>query len=164
MADVHAVALDVIASRGAADRALQDLAKALGGAHIEGPDDAGIVTVHVEAESREAALQMVWDAIAAAGADDELAFAEHPDIPRHWQRRTPADLEGLRRRVRKFLQQVKGTPQPDVDIDGIAEAVGITHGEAELIADELVEAGELIRDGDTYLVAVEPAGGGEAGA
>ncbi len=35
----------------------------------------------------EDALTQVWNAIAAAGADDELAFAEHPDLPEHWRER-----------------------------------------------------------------------------
>ncbi len=31
------------------------------------------------------ALTEVWNAIAAAGADDALAFAEHPNLPEHWR-------------------------------------------------------------------------------
>jgi hypothetical protein len=158
MADVHAVALTVIGARAPGEQAARDLAAVIPGARVDGPDDVGIVTLHVEAADREDALRKVWDAVAASGVDEHLAFAEHAEIPRHWQPVVPPDItaEGNRHRVRKFLQQVKGTPQPDVDIDRIAEVVGITHGEAELYADELVEAGELIRDGDTYLLVVEP--------
>jgi hypothetical protein len=58
------------------------------------PDDLGVFEVRLTAPSREAALLRVFDAIAAAGADDHVVFLEHPDIPRHWQRRhadgTPA--------------------------------------------------------------------------
>jgi hypothetical protein len=49
-------------------------------------DDTGIFEAHVEAEDFDAALQRVWDAIAAAGVDDDFAFAEHPSIPEHWRR------------------------------------------------------------------------------
>jgi hypothetical protein len=84
----HTVALQALDRGPDADAALGRLADALGLAQAPAPDETGvIVEVPVEAEDFEGALQKVWDAIAAAGADDHVAFAEHPDIPEHWRRR-----------------------------------------------------------------------------
>jgi hypothetical protein len=33
-------------------------------------------------------LQRVWDAVAASGTDDHIAFLEHPDLPEHWLHRS----------------------------------------------------------------------------
>ena len=82
----HVVALQVL--EGNADKALDALATALEDAEVGEPDATGIVEVTVEADDFEAALTQVWNGIAAAGADDALAFAEHPDIPEHWRERT----------------------------------------------------------------------------
>jgi hypothetical protein len=70
-----------------ADAARADLASALPGGRVGEPDPDGTFEIALEAPDREAALQTVWDAIAAAGADDHIAFAEHPDVPEHWRRR-----------------------------------------------------------------------------
>jgi putative NIF3 family GTP cyclohydrolase 1 type 2 len=74
-----------------AGRAVQEyldaLAEALGGARVDGPDDEGFVEVEVEANDYEDALDKVWNAMAAAGADDHLVIAEHPDLPEHWRER-----------------------------------------------------------------------------
>src|ERR671929_63260 len=32
-------------------------------------------------------LNRVWDAVAASGADDHIAFLEHPSLPEHWRHR-----------------------------------------------------------------------------
>ena len=37
--------------------------------------------------AQEQALLKVWDAIAASGTDDHIAFFEHPDLPEHWRDR-----------------------------------------------------------------------------
>ena len=66
---------------------LDALGSALPGARIDGPDDQGFVEVELDANDQEDALQKVWDAIAAAGADDHLVIAEHPDLPEHWRTR-----------------------------------------------------------------------------
>jgi len=71
-----------------ADEARSRLADALGDARIDEPDETGLFEIELEAEDQEAALQRVWDAVAAAGADDHVAFAEHPDLPEHWRIRT----------------------------------------------------------------------------
>jgi hypothetical protein len=82
----HTVALQLI--EGGADRAIDALARALEDAEVGEADATGILEVTVEADDFEAALTEVWNGIAAAGADDKLAFAEHPDIPEHWRERT----------------------------------------------------------------------------
>ena len=83
----HVVALQVL-ERGGVARALDGLRDVLEDAEVGEPDATGIVEVTVEADDFEGALTAVWNAIAAAGADDELAFAEHPDLPEHWRERT----------------------------------------------------------------------------
>jgi hypothetical protein len=81
----------VALTRGAAlERGLEELARVLGADAVDRPDDTGVFEVRVSASSFEDALQRVWDAVAAAGADDEIAFAEHPSIPEHWGHRTRA--------------------------------------------------------------------------
>ena len=68
-------------------RYLEVLGGLLPGSEITGPDDVGFVEVVIDADDQEDALQKVWDAIAAAGADDHLVIAEHPELPEHWRRR-----------------------------------------------------------------------------
>jgi hypothetical protein len=86
----HAVALQCL-DKGARCRAARErLAQALDIPVVE-PDAEGILEVRVEAPDFEAALERTWDAMAAAGADDHLAFAEHPDIPYHWRSRDGGD-------------------------------------------------------------------------
>jgi hypothetical protein len=81
----------VALTRGAAlERGLEELARVLGEDAVDRPDDTGVFEVRVTASSFEDALQRVWDAVAAGGADDEIAFAEHPSIPEHWRHRTRA--------------------------------------------------------------------------
>jgi hypothetical protein len=72
----------------AADVARERLVEQLGDAQVEQPEPGtGVFDVTLEADSREAALHRVWNALAAAGADDEILFLEHPDIPEHWRSR-----------------------------------------------------------------------------
>jgi hypothetical protein len=89
MSESHVVKL--VVDRRAADppdHALRDFADALGdGAAVGQPDDEDVVEVTVEAEDFEAAVKRVFDAMAAAGADDHFEIAEHPDIPGHWRPR-----------------------------------------------------------------------------
>lgn len=88
MGDQQVVTL-VIDPPGAAARAAhRRLAEQLGDAQVGDPDrDTGVFDVSFDSESREEALNHVWNALAAAGADDEIAFLEHPDIPEHWRSR-----------------------------------------------------------------------------
>jgi hypothetical protein len=82
----HRVALYMIDRGERADAARAALADALGVAAPE-PDGTGTFEVAVEAGDQDAALTRVWDAIAAAGADDHVAFLEHADLPEHWRAR-----------------------------------------------------------------------------
>jgi hypothetical protein len=70
--------------------ALDRLQAALGDGEISVPDHAGMFEVTVPAASFEAALERVWNAVAAAGADDDIVFVEHPDLPEHWRHRARA--------------------------------------------------------------------------
>ena len=87
----HSVALQCLDRGVPCDRARRDLADALGAEDVPEHDEGGIFEVEVDAEDFEGALARVWDAIAASGSDDHVAFAEHPDIPHHWRRRDGGD-------------------------------------------------------------------------
>jgi hypothetical protein len=54
------------------------------------PDEDGTFEIEIEADDEEQALHLVWNALAASGADDHLVILEHPDIPEHWRRRDDA--------------------------------------------------------------------------
>jgi hypothetical protein len=83
----HRVAMQILEPGQPADEARERLAGALAGATVGEPDANGIFEIAVTAPDQEQALQRVWDAIAAAGADDHVAFAEHADVPEHWRTR-----------------------------------------------------------------------------
>ncbi|MBB4664902.1 hypothetical protein [Conexibacter arvalis] len=85
---VHTIGLMAV-DRGAAARDhLADLRRLLadGGARAGEPDQLGVFVARVPAASRADALRVVYDAIAAVGADDHVAFIDHPEVPRHWRR------------------------------------------------------------------------------
>jgi hypothetical protein len=85
MADRYSIGM-VLLDRGAkCDEARARLAAALDGAPVTEPDETGAFEVSIECESQEVALNRVWDAVAAAGADDHIAFLEHPSLPEHWR-------------------------------------------------------------------------------
>ncbi len=72
----------------AAHAARERLAEQLPGARVGSPEaDTGVFDVTLDADDRDTALNRVWNALAAAAADDELVFLEHPDIPDHWRSR-----------------------------------------------------------------------------
>jgi DNA-binding IclR family transcriptional regulator len=58
----------------------------------------------------------------------------------------------------ELLQLVRGAPQPGVDLDGMADQIGVSRERLEREVDALVRAGRLRRDGER-LVVVEPAQG-----
>ena len=64
------------------------LSAALADGEITEPDDLGVFDIVLEADDQEHALQRVWNAVAASGADDHIAFLEHPDLPQHWRPRS----------------------------------------------------------------------------
>ena len=57
-----------------------------GRAEVGEPDDLGVFEVAIQAADQEDALRWIWDAVAAAGADDHIVFLEHPELPEHWRR------------------------------------------------------------------------------
>lgn len=70
-----------------AERAQAALGEALPDADVGDADDTGNFEISVEADDHQAALDRVWNAMAAAGADEHIVFAEHPDLPEHWRRK-----------------------------------------------------------------------------
>jgi nitrogen fixation protein FixH len=82
---VVSLVLDV--PRPAGEAARERLAETLGsdGTVGKADPDTGVFDVTVDADSREDALHRVWNALAASGADDQILFLEHPDIPGHWR-------------------------------------------------------------------------------
>ncbi len=68
--------------------AREQLRAALPGAEIGEPDDVGVFDITLDSDDLEGALLRVWDAVAAAGVDDHIAFLEHPDLPEHWRHRS----------------------------------------------------------------------------
>ncbi|MEA2382684.1 MAG: hypothetical protein QOH72_2655 [Solirubrobacteraceae bacterium] len=87
MADRYSIGM-VMLDRGAlADDAYQRFVAALKDATATEPDELGVFEVSVACDSQDAALDHVWDAVAASGADDHIAFLEHPALPEHWRPR-----------------------------------------------------------------------------
>lgn len=85
MAERYSIGM-VCLDRGAkCGEALSRLGAALDGSSVSEPDEIGSFEVSIECESQEAALNRVWDAVAASGADDHIAFMEHPSLPEHWR-------------------------------------------------------------------------------
>jgi hypothetical protein len=64
------------------------LAAALPNATVGEPDELGIFEIAVEVADQDAALTLVWDAVAASGTDDHIVFLEHPELPEHWRHRS----------------------------------------------------------------------------
>lgn len=83
----HVIAMHIPHPSERADRAHADLARVLPDADVGAPDDTGSFEIALEAPDQEAALRRVWDAVAAAGADEQIVFMEHPDVPQHWRSR-----------------------------------------------------------------------------
>jgi hypothetical protein len=85
MADRYTIGL-VVLDRGAlSNEARRRLEAAVDSGQATEPDETGCFEVSVEAGSQDDALQRVWDAVAASGADDHVAFLEHPSLPEHWR-------------------------------------------------------------------------------
>lgn len=67
----------------------------------------------------------------------------------------PSDEREIRE---ELLQLVRGAPQPGVDLDGMADQIGVTRERLEREVDELVRQGRLRRQ-DERLIVVERAQG-----
>jgi hypothetical protein len=89
MSDRRSVAMLMLHDGSPRDLAARaQLSAALPDADVGKPDELGIFEIALEAEDQEQALQGVWDAVAASGTDDHIAFLEHPDLPEHWRHRS----------------------------------------------------------------------------
>jgi hypothetical protein len=87
MAERYSIGM-VLLDRGAnCDAARSRFVAALDGAAATTPDETGAFEVSIECASQDDALNRVWDAVAASGADDHIAFLEHPSLPEHWRHR-----------------------------------------------------------------------------
>jgi hypothetical protein len=83
--DEHRIGMVALARGAALERGLEELRAVLGEDAVGEPDETELFEVRVTAPSQDDALKRAWDAVAAAGADDEIAFAEHPSLPEHWR-------------------------------------------------------------------------------
>jgi hypothetical protein len=70
------------------EQAREQLASALPDAELGAADELGVFEIALDADDLEQALERVWDAVAAAGADDHVVFLEHPELPEHWRHRS----------------------------------------------------------------------------
>lgn len=87
----HSIGLQMV-DRTPRARACRDhIVDWLSGVDATEPDTEGTWEVRIDAPSAEDALQLVWNALAAAGADDHVVILEHPDVPRHWEHRPAGD-------------------------------------------------------------------------
>jgi len=85
----HVISLHVFDHTHRAQDSRDRLAKQLSGAEFSPFEEAtGFFDVILEAPDREAALERVWSALGAAGADDHIALAETSDVPEHRKRTT----------------------------------------------------------------------------
>ena len=98
MADRYSIGLVCLHRGTHSDDARSRFVAALDGAAASEPDETGAFEVSIECASQEAALNRVWDAVAASGADDHIAFLEHPSLPEHWRHRAhgPSGWAGRR--------------------------------------------------------------------
>jgi hypothetical protein len=90
MAGPCAIGMVLLDRGAAAEVAYRRLAEVLPGCVASKPDEVGVFEITLHAEGQEEALEKVWDAVAAAGADDHVAFLEHPALPEHWRHRAQA--------------------------------------------------------------------------
>jgi hypothetical protein len=70
------------------EEAHAQLAAVLPDAKVGPADETGAFQIELDAEDMEQALTRVWNAIAASGTDDHIAFLEHPELPEHWRPRS----------------------------------------------------------------------------
>lgn len=86
--DRYTIAMLMLHERSPRDQeARLQLEQVLPDAEVTEADDTGMFEIVLDAEDQERALERVWDAIAASGTDDHIAFLEHPELPEHWRSR-----------------------------------------------------------------------------
>lgn len=84
MTERHSVELRLRVKPEFSNGCVENIEAALPDAEIGEPDEHGLFEINLDAFSRGDALSQVWSAIVAAGADDEVVFALHPNLPDHW--------------------------------------------------------------------------------
>jgi hypothetical protein len=62
---------------------------------------------------------------------------------------------------RELLRLIKGSPQPEVGVQGLAERMGCSIPETQALIDELLKTGRLVREGDRIVVAERAASAAE---
>jgi hypothetical protein len=83
----HRIALQLLDRTPRGLRARADFIAALDNAKATDPDEGGSFEVCFDCAGQDDALDCVWNAMAASGADDHLVILEHPPIARHWEHR-----------------------------------------------------------------------------
>ena len=87
----HSIGLQMV-DRTPRARACRDhIVEGINGAEATEPDTEGTWEVRLEAPSYDDALKLVWNAVAAAGADHHVVFLEHPHVAHHWEHRPAGD-------------------------------------------------------------------------
>ncbi len=87
MADRYSIGMVLLDHGAKCDEARARFVAALDGATATEPDETGAFEVSIACASQDDALDRVGDAVAASGADDHMAFLEHPSLPEHWRHR-----------------------------------------------------------------------------
>ncbi len=78
--ETHEIALHLAARTAGCEAALAGLRAELGPESVEEPDETGMFAVEVEADSFDAAVQHVRDAVAALGADECIELGESSGV------------------------------------------------------------------------------------
>jgi hypothetical protein len=152
MAHTEVVAMRVETRGEAGRRALEELRAQLPEARIGEPDEVRVFEVEVEADSLEDALRRIWNAVAAAGVDDHIAFVEHPHIPEHWREAPPGRSGDKHEEWREeIVRLIAGSPS-EVSLSEIAREIGAKPGQVEAVVDDLIARGRLVRDGERLVV------------
>jgi hypothetical protein len=87
----HAIGLQLVDRTPRARACREHIIDCLDGAQATDPDGDGTWEIRLDAPSAEDALKLVWNAVAAAGADDHVVIIEHPQIAHHWEHRPAGD-------------------------------------------------------------------------
>jgi hypothetical protein len=88
---MHAVGLQMVDRTPRAHACRDHIVDCLVGAQATEPDGDGTWEIRLDAPTAEDALKLVWNAVAAAGADDHVVIIEHPHIHHHWEHRPAGD-------------------------------------------------------------------------
>jgi len=73
------------------------------------------------------------------------------------------DVHAADEHPRELLRLIKGSPQPELSVQSLAERIGIPEGEAEAMIEDLIRQGRLVREGDRLLVVERAASAADPG-